>query len=161
MSARSESARSESALPERVGAFILRKTADQLYELLLFQHPDCKEAPIQVPGGGIEPGESIEAALYREIYEESGLADLTITRKLGISERCWLAEKRISRRHYFLLEVSSFTPDRWEHIVHGHGADAGYRFSYFWHRPAIDFVLMGSARSFLNPHFIPELYDAT
>lgn len=143
---------------ERVGAFIIRKNTEKLYELLLFQHPDSREAPIQIPGGGIEQGESIEAALHREIHEESGLTNLNILRKVGVSERCWLDTRFTARRHYFLLEAPATTPERWEHIVQGNGGDAGFHFSYFWHRPTIDFMLVGGARSFLNPYHIPELY---
>lgn len=144
---------------ERVGAFIIRKMANHC-ELLLFRHPDCKTAPIQIPGGGIDPGESIETALHREIYEESGLVELSILRKLGVSERCWLDTQATARRHYFLLRASSSTPDRWNHVVHGEGTDAGLCFSYFWHRPAIDFILPATGgQRFLNPDYIPELYD--
>lgn len=50
---------------DRVGAFIIRKNAKSLYELLLFEHPDCKESPIQIPGSGVESGESVEAALHQ------------------------------------------------------------------------------------------------
>lgn len=145
---------------ERVSAFIIRKNAKSLYELLLFEHPDCEEAPIQIPGGGVESGESVEAALHREIYEESGLTNLTIVRKLGIAEHCWLDTKVTTRRHCFVLKASSVTCDRWEHIVHGNGVDAGFRFSYFWHRPAIDFTLPDELKAFMSPHYIPELYNS-
>lgn len=144
---------------ERVGAFIIRKNTIDRYELLLFQHPDCREAPIQLPGGGIDPGETIEAALHREIYEESGLINLTVIRKVGTSQRCWLDTHRTACRHYFLLEAPATTPDRWEHIVHGSGLDAGMRFTYFWHRPAIEFTLAGGAQAFLNRYCLPELYE--
>lgn len=143
---------------ERVGAFIIRRDGSNLYELLLFKHPSCEETPLQLPGGGIEAGETIESALHREIHEESGLTNLTLIRKLGVSERCWLDTQFIARRHYFLLEAPATTPERWDHIVHGSGKDAGFCFSYFWHRPTIDFRLVGGARSFLHPYYIPELY---
>lgn len=145
---------------ERVGAFIIRRNRDQRYELLLFRHPSSQEAPVQIPGGGLEPGESIEQALYREIYEESGLVDLTILRKLGVCERCWLDTRNIARRHYFLLEVPTNIPDAWNHIVSGDGSDNGMRFSYFWSRPLPQFQLAGGAASFLNAYYIPELYDS-
>lgn len=146
-------------ISERVGAFIVRKNANSLYELLLFEHPDNEDARLQIPGGGVEAGESIEAALHREVYEESGLTNLTIVRKLGVFDRCWLDTQVTTRRHYFLLEAPRDTPDRWQHIVHGTGADAGFRFSYFWCRPAIDFTLAGGSQRFLNPQDIPEIYS--
>ena len=145
---------------ERVGAFIIRQNANKLHELLLFRHLGHEAEPVQIPGGGVECGESIETALYREIVEESGLVSLPVLRKLGVCERCWLDTRATVRRHYFLLEAPATTPDRWLHTVQGNGKDAGLRFSFFWYRPAIDFSLMGGAQLFLNPHFLPELYDA-
>ena len=144
--------------PERVGAFIIRKAVCGRYELLVFKHIDFESAGIQVPGGGVDPGESIESALYREIDEESGLQHLKLIRKLGVFERCWLDTHRTSRRHYFLLEATSPTPDRWEHVVHGKGSDAGLRFLFFWQRPPIALLPTDSACFFLNPTYLPELY---
>jgi 8-oxo-dGTP diphosphatase len=37
------------------------------------------------PGGGVEPGEYLEAALHREMYEETGL-EVRIERLLAVSE---------------------------------------------------------------------------
>jgi 8-oxo-dGTP pyrophosphatase MutT (NUDIX family) len=144
---------------ERVGAFIIRKNQAG-YELLLFRHPDSEEASIQIPGGGLEEGESVEAALYREIHEESGLTDVRVIRKLGESRRCWLDTNVESCRHYFLLELSADVPDRWDHIVHGSGLDAGLCFSYFWYRPPVGFILpKSSGQVFLNAEYIPELFQ--
>jgi 8-oxo-dGTP pyrophosphatase MutT (NUDIX family) len=145
-------------ISERVGAFILRQRQGA-YELLLFRHPDSEDAPIQIPGGGVEPGETIEAALFREIYEESGLRDVAIVRKLGESRRCWLDTNVESCRHYFLLEAAGEVAEEWDHCVHGDGVDAGLIFSYYWCRPAIGFVLpRSSGQVFLNPEYIPELF---
>lgn len=146
-------------ISDRVGAFIIRKNVNSLHELLLFRHPDCEEAPLQIPGGGVDPGESIETALHREIDEESGLKHLKVIRKLGVCERCWMDTRITMRRHYFLLEADSTTCDRWDHVVHGSGQDAGMRFSYFWYRPTPDFTLVGGSGGFINPQHIPELYD--
>jgi 8-oxo-dGTP pyrophosphatase MutT (NUDIX family) len=145
-------------ISERVGAFILRKGRGG-HELLLFRHPDYEAASIQIPGGGLEAGESVEAALYREIHEESGLTDLRIIRKLGESRRCWLDTNVESCRHYFLLEVLGNVLDRWDHTVHGTGLDAGLCFSYFWYRPPVGFILpKSSGQVFLNAEYIPELF---
>lgn len=143
---------------EKVAAFILRRQ-EQHCELLLFRHLD-KDAPIQVPGGGIEPGESVETALYREIYEESGLTDLALVRKLGISERCRLKSRVTVRRHCFLLEAPGHTADAWVHTVHGEGNDAGLHFAYFWVRSPIHYSVPDNYSLFLNEIHIPELFEA-
>lgn len=143
----------------RVGAYIIRQNRQGLYELLLFQHPDCPEAPLQIPGGGVDPEESLETALHREILEESGLSHLPLLRKLGVAEICWREPRKlISYRHCFLLEAPQDTPNTWNHFVSGDGIDAGMCFSYFWHRPSLDFRLFYDLGCFLSPEHIPELY---
>jgi len=141
---------------EKVAAFIVRRKAEH-FELLLFRHLD-KDAPIQVPGGGIEPGETIEAALYREIHEESGLTDLSLVRKVGISERCRLKTRVMVRRHFYLLEAPTTIADRWVHVVHGDGNDAGLRFAYFWERSPHRHALPDNYSLFLNDIYLPELF---
>lgn len=146
----------------RVGAYIIRPDRLGSYHLLLFHHPDCTDAPLQIPGGGVEAQESLEAALYREVLEESGLSDLTIIRKLGVSEICWCQPRKlISYRHCFLLQAPQDTPNAWDHKVQGDGIDAGMLFSYFWHRPDRAFKLPADLGLFLSPEYIPELYSLT
>ena len=39
---------------------------------LLLTHQDAPEPEVQLPGGGVDPGESPVQALIREVYEETG-----------------------------------------------------------------------------------------
>lgn len=64
---------------EKVTAFITRD-AGAARALLVFQHPT---AGIQLPAGTVEEGEDVEAGLWREVREETGLMDLTLLAKLG------------------------------------------------------------------------------
>ena len=67
---------------EKVAAFITRETKDGL-ELLLFKHPYAYN---QLPAGTVEPGETPEAAVLREAFEETGLEPLSIREYLGCEE---------------------------------------------------------------------------
>ena len=49
---------------------------------MLITHQDEPEPEFQLPGGGIDPGESPVAALHREVYEETGWT-MTAPRRVG------------------------------------------------------------------------------
>lgn len=52
----------------RTGAYAILPLADGL----LLTHQDAPEPEVQLPGGGVDPGESPVQALIREVYEETG-----------------------------------------------------------------------------------------
>lgn len=53
---------------------------------LLLTHQDAPEPEIQLPGGGIDPGESPVQALIREVYEETGWR-IARSKRLGAYRR--------------------------------------------------------------------------
>lgn len=53
---------------------------------LLLTYQSQPEPEIQLPGGGIEPGESPVAALHREVFEETGWR-IARPRRLGVFRR--------------------------------------------------------------------------
>jgi len=67
---------------KRPGAYALLQEGDSL--LLTVQFGEV--ADIQLPGGGIDPGESPLPALHREIFEETGWR-VQIQRKMGVFRR--------------------------------------------------------------------------
>jgi 8-oxo-dGTP diphosphatase len=82
---------------------------------IVFEQPEVSSAGIQVPGGTVEEGESLEEAVLREANEETGLSRLRIVRALGVQLHR-RPSGRIHRRHYFHLEDhSEAVPDVWEH----------------------------------------------
>ena len=75
--------------------------------LLVFTHDDVpiEIAGVQVPAGTIEPGESPEVAVVREVLEESGM-HARVVRSLGVERYdVWPTKPEIHERHFFQLEL--------------------------------------------------------
>lgn len=53
--------------------------------LLVFVHRHSPEAGLQVPAGTIRDGEAPEVAVIREAAEETGVPDLRIRARLGVT----------------------------------------------------------------------------
>lgn len=66
----------------RHGAYAVIRDGDAL----LLTHQDAPVPEFQLPGGGIDPGESPLPALYREAFEETGWK-IAIERRLGAFRR--------------------------------------------------------------------------
>ena len=132
-------------MKHKVLAYITRER-DGHRELLVFTHRDFPEAGVQVPAGTVEPGEVIEAALFREVREESGLTDVQLVRKLAEHEEVeW-----DNIRHVFCLIAPNGAPDRWTHTVHGQGEDAGMVFEYRWVDLSENVELAGAQHKWLG-----------
>ncbi|HJV29989.1 MAG TPA: NUDIX domain-containing protein [Gaiellaceae bacterium] len=115
---------------DRVLAYVTRER-DGRKQLLVFEHRDHPAAGTQVPAGRLEPGEELEAALLRELEEESGLASARVVRKFGSFAPGKLPHGRAYTNHAFEVEAPD-APEAWEHVVAGNGDDAGLVFLYRW-----------------------------
>jgi 8-oxo-dGTP diphosphatase len=112
----------------RVVAYITRDRHGRT-ELLTIEHKDLPEAGIQVPAGRVDPGETLEQGVLREVAEETGLDDVHVVRGLPEFE----AEYENPYESYaFHLVSESETSDSWEHPVHGEGSDAGLVYVCRW-----------------------------
>jgi ADP-ribose pyrophosphatase YjhB (NUDIX family) len=95
-------------------------------ELLVFEHRDFPDAGTQVPAGRLDPGESLEEALARELDEEVGI-DARVVRELAHVTRDHGEEVGTYESHYFHL-VTDESRATWEQVVRGEGDDAGLVF---------------------------------
>lgn len=100
---------------------------------VVFEEPETPSAGIQVPGGTVEPGETLEAAVLREAEEETGLSQLSVVRALGVQLHR-RPSGRIHRRHYFhLVDSSDLEREVWEHYEeHPHSGSAPILYRLRW-----------------------------
>nr|WP_274638045.1 NUDIX domain-containing protein [Microbacterium bovistercoris] len=85
--------------------------------LLVFTHDDVSldVTGVQVPAGTIEPDESPEAAVVREVFEETGCA-VRVVSALGIERYdVWPSKSEVHERHFFQLALVDLDdpPERW------------------------------------------------
>jgi len=100
-------------------------------ELLVFDQVGDPEAGTQVPAGRLEPRESLQEGLRRELHEEAGLRQVRVVRELQVSGD-WVAESPYDDHAFEVCIEGEEPPDTWDHEVHGDGDDAGLVFAYRW-----------------------------
>lgn len=138
-------------LREKVLCLVVRGPA-----LLVFDHADVPDAGVQLPAGGVEPGETPAEAAMRELFEESGLS-LRDPRYL-VSYR-WEAQlpERFTRQvcHAYAFAAPDGLPDTWTHFADGH------LFASRWaalDAPGLDWE-MDAALPYLNSAATPPLQE--
>jgi len=118
---------------ERVVAYVTRQGPTGL-DLLTIEQGDIKGG-VQVPAGRLDPGESPEHGLVREVEEETGITGVSVVRRLADTDEFErLYGVGAHRSHAFHAEVASEGPDEWEHRVGGSGADADLVYLCHWVR---------------------------
>jgi adenylate kinase family enzyme/8-oxo-dGTP pyrophosphatase MutT (NUDIX family) len=140
---------------QRVVAYVTR-TRRGRKELLVFDLPELPDKPLQVPAGRIDPGESLEDGLRRELYEETGLRLTRIVRQLA-GPRELDGDRRPGvvpyENHAFEVEVGE-TPDQWDHVCVSDGDDDGFLFRCRWVPLAPDLKLWATGSDSVLPHLL-------
>lgn len=107
---------------KKVVPVILRQHNSGL-QILVFRHP---LAGIQIVKGTVEPNESLEYAVLRELFEESGILNATVQKFLGVHY-----PKDIGPNWYvFLCETDEFLLEKWTHYCQD---DGGLELKFFWY----------------------------
>lgn len=110
----------------RVAAYVLRER--ESWELLVFEHAAIPEAGVQIPAGGVRPDEPLEMAVVREVFEETGLHELTVRSRLHTEHKPDPTTGIARTTTFFAVDARAPTPDQWTHPVQGNGTDAGMTF---------------------------------
>lgn len=104
--------------------------------LLVFRHPG--DGNMQLPKGTIEPGESPEVAVRRELLEESGIDHVGELLPLGTLQRdCEAGIEGNTLRHpqlwhLFLMRADGPLPETFDHVAMGSPEEDGLVFSFSW-----------------------------
>jgi len=115
---------------ERISVRAILLTPERDVLLMRIRPPDGSDCFWITPGGGLEPGESIEVGLRRELREELGLAEFVMGPLVWRRQHTfnWGAKRICQREQYHIIPVSRFTPQMSD-VIEGAYVD---RFQW-WH----------------------------
>ena len=139
---------------KRAYAYIFRNYNDER-QLLVFKEAGPGKY-FQLPGGGVDPGETPEQGVVREIEEESGLTGLQPIHFIGSSVETY--DHIVYQKHFFKVEVTTALPDHWAHLVTGTGGDAGLTYYYQWINYESAFSLHTNFHGFFHTEYFEDFF---
>jgi 8-oxo-dGTP diphosphatase len=137
--------RRDIAYSHRMGAYAILPRDGQL--LLTLQHEP--EPELQLPGGGIDPGESPLRALHREVYEETGWI-IAEPRRVGAFRR-FVYMPEYDKWAEKLCLIYAARP------VRAHGAPTEEGHTALWSSPAFAADALGNSG---DRHFVRTYLNA-
>ena len=99
---------------------------------MVFTHRDIPEAGVQVPAGTVEEGETLDAAVLREVHEETSLPPtaVRIAEYLGCDR--FEAAPYCYERFFYHLLLTATLPVSWLHYETSGGKSEPIAFSFYW-----------------------------
>ena len=101
-------------------------------ELLVFTHRDYPEAGMQVPAGTVEAGETCDAAVLREVHEETGLPHAAVRISSYLGSRIWQTGPHCHERHFYHILLTAEAPESWRHDELHAGTGEPITFCFSW-----------------------------
>jgi 8-oxo-dGTP pyrophosphatase MutT (NUDIX family) len=114
----------------KVIAYVL----DRSDRLLVFRHRDSPEAGLQVPSGSVNAAEPPEAAVLREVREETGLVELSEPQFLGRFryDMSRYSRAEIQIRSVYQIQLEQEAPESWTYFETNGGSVQPIAFELFW-----------------------------
>src|SRR6478672_10853878 len=97
--------------PRHASRLVILDERDRIL-LVQFRDPTTEQRWWCTPGGGVDPGESWEEAARRELFEETGLADVDIGPLIWTREHrgTFMGKAFHAIERLFLVRVVTFEP---------------------------------------------------